>query len=195
MAGSLAPSRSMPSGMTAFSSSSISSAGARMPADFLELMDEPAVTCPGRPTTTPARASTPCRPSRPPRGPPSARCRRIAARPDLLVWSVELIIKPPQSDKMLTMHQDLNYWAEHADGEVTAWLYSVMSPSRTGRCSSYAIASAPSPTTTRMGKTSWSRAKRSPSTSTPPTRYRRTRRRRNLVAPRPDLPRQRPQHH
>jgi len=24
------------------------------------------------------------------------------------VWSVELIIKPPQSDRMLTMQQDLN---------------------------------------------------------------------------------------
>ncbi|MEM9518741.1 MAG: phytanoyl-CoA dioxygenase family protein [Actinomycetota bacterium] len=43
--------------------------------------------------------------------------------PDLLVWMVELIVKQPHSDKILTMHQDLNYWGfDHADREVTAWL-------------------------------------------------------------------------
>ena len=43
--------------------------------------------------------------------------------PDLLVWMVELIVKPPHTDKILTMHQDLNYWGfDHADREVTAWV-------------------------------------------------------------------------
>ena len=43
--------------------------------------------------------------------------------PDLLVWMVELIVKQPHSDKILTMHQDLNYWGfDHADREVTAWI-------------------------------------------------------------------------
>jgi ectoine hydroxylase-related dioxygenase (phytanoyl-CoA dioxygenase family) len=92
---------------------------------FLKLMDEPAVTLP-RPTNDYARSCFHA---------VSTEAARLAAHPaildavesllgpDLLVWSVELIIKPPQSDKMLTMHQDLNYWGfEHADGEVTAWL-------------------------------------------------------------------------
>ena len=43
--------------------------------------------------------------------------------PDLLVWMVELIVKQPHTDKILTMHQDLNYWGfDHADREVTAWI-------------------------------------------------------------------------
>ena len=43
--------------------------------------------------------------------------------PDLLVWMVELIVKQPHTDKMLTMHQDLNYWGfDHSDRELTAWI-------------------------------------------------------------------------
>ncbi|MEM9464240.1 MAG: phytanoyl-CoA dioxygenase family protein [Actinomycetota bacterium] len=43
--------------------------------------------------------------------------------PDLLVWMVELIVKQPRTEKILTMHQDLNYWGfDHADREVTAWI-------------------------------------------------------------------------
>jgi hypothetical protein len=125
---------------------------------FLELMDEPAVTLP-RPTNDYARSCFHT---------VSTEAARLAAHPavldavesllgpDLLVWSVELIIKPPQSDKMLTMHQDLNTGASSMPmvRSPPGW-HSVMSPSRTGQCSSYvpAIASAPSPTTTRMART------------------------------------------
>lgn len=43
--------------------------------------------------------------------------------PDLLCWMVELIIKEPHSDAMLTTHQDLTYWGlDGADGVVTAWV-------------------------------------------------------------------------
>lgn len=43
--------------------------------------------------------------------------------PDLLVWMVELIVKPPHSDAMLSMHQDLTYWGlDGIDGLVTAWV-------------------------------------------------------------------------
>lgn len=43
--------------------------------------------------------------------------------PDLLVWMVELIVKPPHSEGMLTMHQDLTYWGlDGVDGLVTAWV-------------------------------------------------------------------------
>lgn len=92
---------------------------------FLALMDDPGLDLP-KPTNDYARSCFHA---------VSTEAARLAAHPeildavesllgpDLLVWSVELIIKPPHSDKMLTMHQDLNYWGfEHADGEVTAWL-------------------------------------------------------------------------
>lgn len=92
---------------------------------FLALMDEPGVELPTS-TNDYARSCFHA---------VSTEAARLAAHPqildavesllgpDLLVWSVELIIKPPHSEKMLTMHQDLNYWGfEHADGEVTAWL-------------------------------------------------------------------------
>lgn len=43
--------------------------------------------------------------------------------PDLLVWMVELIVKHPHSDAILTVHQDLQYWGfDHSDREVTAWI-------------------------------------------------------------------------
>lgn len=43
--------------------------------------------------------------------------------PDLLVWMVELIVKPPQSHTVVTVHQDLRYWGfDHDDREVTAWI-------------------------------------------------------------------------
>jgi len=43
--------------------------------------------------------------------------------PDLLVWTVELIIKPPHSPRMVTMHQDLTYWGlDGVDGVVSAWI-------------------------------------------------------------------------
>ena len=42
---------------------------------------------------------------------------------DLLCWMVELIAKEPNTDKILSMHQDLTYWGLHgADKVVTAWL-------------------------------------------------------------------------
>jgi hypothetical protein len=126
---------------------------------FLELMDEPAVTLP-RPANDYARSCFHT---------VSTEAARLAAHPaildavesllgpDLLVWSVEIIIKPPQSDKMLTMHQDLNYCGASSTPMVRSppgW-HSVTSPSRTGRCSSCvpAIALAPSLTTTRMAGT------------------------------------------
>lgn len=43
--------------------------------------------------------------------------------PDLLVWTVELIVKPPHSERMVTMHQDLTYWGlDGIDGLVSAWV-------------------------------------------------------------------------
>ncbi len=43
--------------------------------------------------------------------------------PDLMVWTCELLAKEPHSPKMLTMHQDLNYWGFEALGQhVTAWV-------------------------------------------------------------------------
>ena len=43
--------------------------------------------------------------------------------PDLMVWTCELLAKEPHSPKMLTMHQDLNYWGFDAIGQhVTAWI-------------------------------------------------------------------------
>lgn len=43
--------------------------------------------------------------------------------PNLLVWSVELFIKEPGSEKTVSWHQDLTYWGMgETDEEVTAWL-------------------------------------------------------------------------
>ncbi|MEM8750322.1 MAG: phytanoyl-CoA dioxygenase family protein [Pseudomonadota bacterium] len=42
---------------------------------------------------------------------------------DLLVWSVELFIKEPRSDKTVSWHQDITYWGMgETDDEVTAWV-------------------------------------------------------------------------
>ena len=42
---------------------------------------------------------------------------------DLMCWMVELIAKEPNTDKILSMHQDLTYWGlQGADKVVTAWL-------------------------------------------------------------------------
>ena len=43
--------------------------------------------------------------------------------PDLMIYSVEFFIKEPNSDHMVSMHQDLTYWGMGAvDGLVTAWV-------------------------------------------------------------------------
>ncbi|MEP7204217.1 MAG: phytanoyl-CoA dioxygenase family protein [Ilumatobacteraceae bacterium] len=43
--------------------------------------------------------------------------------PDILCWMAELIVKEPQTSKLLSVHQDLTYWGLNgADGLVTAWL-------------------------------------------------------------------------
>ncbi len=43
--------------------------------------------------------------------------------PDLLVWSVEFIIKEPHTNRVISWHQDLTYWGlGETDHEVTAWL-------------------------------------------------------------------------
>lgn len=43
--------------------------------------------------------------------------------PDLLVWSVELFIKEPRSDAVVSWHQDITYWGMgETDEELTAWL-------------------------------------------------------------------------
>jgi len=43
--------------------------------------------------------------------------------PDISLWGAELIAKEPNTDKVLTMHQDLTYWGlDGSDGLVTAWL-------------------------------------------------------------------------
>ena len=43
--------------------------------------------------------------------------------PDLMVWTCELLVKEPQSSKMLTMHQDHRYWGFGSSGDqVTAWI-------------------------------------------------------------------------
>ncbi|MEM1265939.1 MAG: phytanoyl-CoA dioxygenase family protein [Pseudomonadota bacterium] len=43
--------------------------------------------------------------------------------PDLLVWSVELFIKEPGSEKTVSWHQDITYWGMgETDDEVTAWI-------------------------------------------------------------------------
>ena len=43
--------------------------------------------------------------------------------PDILLWSAEFFVKPAQTDKIVTWHQDLTYWGlGETDDEVTAWL-------------------------------------------------------------------------
>ncbi|MEL6218189.1 MAG: phytanoyl-CoA dioxygenase family protein [Pseudomonadota bacterium] len=43
--------------------------------------------------------------------------------PDILVWSCEYFIKEPQTDKIVSWHQDLTYWGmDGTDHEVTAWV-------------------------------------------------------------------------
>ena len=43
--------------------------------------------------------------------------------PDLLAWSAEFFIKEPNSNKVVSWHQDLTYWGlGSTEGEVTAWL-------------------------------------------------------------------------
>ena len=43
--------------------------------------------------------------------------------PDLMVWTCEMLVKEPQSPKMLTMHQDHRYWGFGSSGDqVTAWI-------------------------------------------------------------------------
>lgn len=43
--------------------------------------------------------------------------------PDILCWMAELIVKEPQTNKILTMHQDLTYWGlNHPDDLVTVWV-------------------------------------------------------------------------
>lgn len=43
--------------------------------------------------------------------------------PNLLVWSVELFIKEPGDEKIVSWHQDITYWGMgETDEEVTAWL-------------------------------------------------------------------------
>ena len=43
--------------------------------------------------------------------------------PNLLVWSVELFIKEPGSNKTVSWHQDITYWGMgETDDEVTAWI-------------------------------------------------------------------------
>ena len=47
--------------------------------------------------------------------------------PDLMVWSSGLFIKEADSPKIVTWHQDLNYWGLDNVSEVTAWV--ALSPS------------------------------------------------------------------
>lgn len=43
--------------------------------------------------------------------------------PNLLVWSVELFIKEPGSNKIVSWHQDITYWGMgETNDEVTAWV-------------------------------------------------------------------------
>lgn len=43
--------------------------------------------------------------------------------PDLLLWSCEIIVKEPGTEKYLSMHQDLTYWGfGETGGQVTAWI-------------------------------------------------------------------------
>ena len=47
--------------------------------------------------------------------------------PDLMVWSSGLFIKEADSSKIVTWHQDLNYWGLDSVNEITAWV--ALSPS------------------------------------------------------------------
>ena len=47
--------------------------------------------------------------------------------PDLMVWSSGLFIKEADSSKIVTWHQDLNYWGLDSVSEITAWV--ALSPS------------------------------------------------------------------
>lgn len=50
--------------------------------------------------------------------------------PDIMLYSVEFLIKEPQTKAVVTMHQDLTYWCMgEIDGLTTAWL--AMSPATT----------------------------------------------------------------
>jgi len=43
--------------------------------------------------------------------------------PDIMIYAVEFFIKEPQTQQIVSMHQDLTYWGLGAiDGLVTAWL-------------------------------------------------------------------------
>lgn len=43
--------------------------------------------------------------------------------PNLLLWSAEFFIKPANTDKIVSWHQDLTYWGlGETDDEITAWL-------------------------------------------------------------------------
>ncbi len=43
--------------------------------------------------------------------------------PDLLVWSVELFIKEPKTESVVSWHQDITYWGMgETDEELTAWI-------------------------------------------------------------------------
>lgn len=43
--------------------------------------------------------------------------------PDLLVWSVELFIKEPDTPSIVSWHQDITYWGMgETDEELTAWI-------------------------------------------------------------------------
>ena len=61
--------------------------------------------------------------------------------PDLLVWSVEFIIKEPRTSRVISWHQDLTYWGlGETDHEVTAWL--ALSPAtRTSGCMQFVAGS------------------------------------------------------
>ncbi|QUJ78158.1 phytanoyl-CoA dioxygenase family protein [Sulfitobacter albidus] len=45
-----------------------------------------------------------------------------ALGPDLMVWSGALFIKEPQSEKIVSWHQDLTYWGLDDAEETTLWL-------------------------------------------------------------------------
>ena len=43
--------------------------------------------------------------------------------PNILLWSAEFFIKPAQTDKIVSWHQDLTYWGlGETDEELTAWV-------------------------------------------------------------------------
>ncbi|MEM7206330.1 MAG: phytanoyl-CoA dioxygenase family protein [Pseudomonadota bacterium] len=43
--------------------------------------------------------------------------------PDILIYSAEFFIKEPQTEKIVTWHQDLTYWGlGETDDELTAWI-------------------------------------------------------------------------